>query len=243
MQEFGLSVMPGMHLNQGSLFLRFGLSKAGFKRTGSATNTSTRADNYKHYYSGAHVGLGYRVHLLRHLFLQADYIYTHYRMHSVLSSDGSTTRTCIRDNSSTALIGLFYQVGRGVNAAANAVKLHLDSFYVGMQGIMNMTSIHGKYATNVIVVDEKAGIHGGKLGMSVGYGHLFDRHFYLAAEISRQGFLNHFKYGRNANIMKQWDGLRYGSVDPLQVTCYFCCVYCQGVCNNEVFKRYSSFSS
>ena len=207
-REFGMSIMPGLHLNQSSLFLRLGLSKALFKRTASAAYTNARGNNYERYFSGSHIGLGYRVSLIKHLFLQVDYIYTHYNMQSVLSSNGNG-RTFSRDNSNEFLMGLFYQLRQKTTAAAHKAQLHLNAMYLGMQGIMNTVMTKRRFSGS-FTVHEKTGIHGGKLGLSFGYGHLFKQHFYLAGEITTQGVSNHYLGNLQGTRSKLRDGLRYG---------------------------------
>lgn len=207
-REFGISIMPGLHFNQSSLFLRLGLSKALFKRTASSNHTNTRGNNYQRYFSGGHIGLGYRVSLIKRLFLQVDYIYTHYNMQSVLSSNGNG-RAFSRDNSNEFLMGLFYQLGRKTTAAAHKTQLHLNALYLGMQGIMNTVMTKRRFSSSFIV-HEKTGIHGGKLGLSAGYGHLFRQHLYLAGEITTQGVSNHYLGNLRGTRSKLRDGLRYG---------------------------------
>ena len=78
LREFGASIMPGIQVNQGRLFLRAGLNKALFKRAVDPATATNNGDNYKRYASGFNVGLGYRTHLLNQLYLQTDYIHSQF---------------------------------------------------------------------------------------------------------------------------------------------------------------------
>ena len=214
LREFGASIMPGVRVNQGRLFLRAGLNKALFKRAVDATTANTSGNNYKRYASGFHVGVGYRTHLLNQLYLQTDYIYSQFNQFNYLAGNGSATKN-IHINSNVFLMGLLYQFGNQAGKAASHTALKLQGLYAGLQGIMNATS--DKFTYGVPGTSKTSWpytIHGGKLGISLGYSQLFLQHLYLAEEFSMQGIINSRQNAFPANTppitAKVSDGLRYG---------------------------------
>lgn len=210
LREFGASIMPGVRVNQGRLFLRAGLSKALFKRAVDTNTAINSGDNYKRYASGFHVGLGYRTRLLNQIYLQTDYIYSQFNRFGYLSSSGNQSKN-IHINSNEFLIGMLYQFGHHTKQATTQTMLKLKGSYAGLQGIMNITSdnmTYGVPGTSKFIVPRS--IHGGKVGVSYGYSQLFAQRFYLAEELSMQGIINDRLYSTGTVRSKMFDGLRYG---------------------------------
>ena len=204
--------MPGIQINQGQLYLRAGLNKALFKRAVDTTTAVFSGGYYKRYVSGFHVGLGYRTHLLNHLYLQTDYIYSQFNRFGFLSGNGNFSKN-IHYNSNEFLMGVLYKFGKQANQVASHMTLKLKGLYIGLQGIINITSDKQTFnLPGTIKLYPPRAIHGGKVGMSFGYSQFFAQHYYLAEEISMQGIQNSRLYasGGPKRGTKMFDGLRYG---------------------------------
>ena len=133
---------------------------------------------------------------------------------AINQGNGTATKN-IHINSNAFLMGLLYQFGGQANKIASHTALKLQGLYAGLQGIMNATS--DKFSYGVPGTSKTSWpytIHGGKLGISLGYSQLFLRHLYLAEEFSMQGIINSrervIPTGTPTVAAKVFDGLRYG---------------------------------
>ena len=215
-REYGFSIMPGIKINGSRLYLRAGVSKARFKSWVDKNNLAFRSAPYNgRYMSGVNAGLGYQTPLFDQLFLQADYIYTHYHQSSNRNTAG-TIREFDRYSSNEFLMGLLYKFNK-TPASHNTTHSAIHSgVYLGLQGIYNDTKF--KYSdikiTGVAVHNDDELMRGGKVGLSLGYNHCFSHYFYLAEELSYQFLQTKLSINSNTSAPPRShdvrDGMRLG---------------------------------
>ena len=214
-REYGFSIMPGIKINGSRLYLRAGLSKARFKsRVDTGSLTSRGAPYSGRYVSGVNAGLGYQTPLFDQLFLQADYIYTHYHQTSSLNTAG-TIRDFDRYSSNEFLMGLLYKFNK-TPASHNTPHSAIHSgVYLGLQGIYSDTKMkYSQATTSIDLHNDDRVMRGGKVGLSLGYNHRFGHYFYLAEELSYQFLQTKLTAGNFSTTPtrehKVRDGMRIG---------------------------------